>query len=412
LCSPFSIDLRLQLAFKYRPFQKRIMCTLTDVISNVTGAVGNASINGFTAGDFSQGGWPAFVTMTTEPQNNLYGAYVQADFELSARIADLKKQKSDELNQGRGFLSWKKCTGGDVAAPGDANFVGPTQPGEGAGNVGSGESGPVPQGSYRREENCEIQTPGSVIAGVLDANAAGPLQELHLADEINEIVSAVFSQMVKQILTSGLKAISGSGPGDPNSYINQLETEQAQNNQQLQTIKTQILQDIDKYINKELEFKNIKNTTLNAYLQVKTKYDNAKLCYLTKQQTMPLSEAQISVANERIGAIESTIQNRLIATSTSIINDVSRSDDNITKFRDIKTKTNAAKNVNEVSAPSKQFPLVLAVAHTDKDILDAKNERDQVGNMLDSVNRYGDILVNTCNLFPGNVLGPTSDRIR
>lgn len=401
LCSPFSIDLRLQLAFKYRPFQKRISCTLSDVISNVTGAVEGASINGFTAGDFSQGGWPAFVTMTTEPQNNLYGAYVQADFELSARIADMKKLKSDELNQGRGFLSWKKCT--DIAAPGDANFVGPTQPGEGSSNLTSNTVGPEEANSFKRQQNCEVQTPGSVIAGVLDANAAGPLQELHLADEINEVVSALFSQMVKQILTTGLKSVSGSGPGDPDSYIKKMQDEQVQNNQQLQTIKTNVLRNIDDYIKKELDFKATKNKTLNSYLDVKNKYDIAKMCYITKQQIDNLSEEQIAYANQRIGLIEATIQNKLSASSTSLLGEVADADKNITDLRSIKERTNRATTVNEVVAPSQEYAILISYMHTDRDIVAAVAENDQVANTLDSLNRSGDVFINACNLFPGNI---------
>lgn len=379
LCTPFSIDLKLQLAFKYSPFKKRISCTLTDVIANASGAVQNASINGFTAGDFAQGGWPAFVNMTTEPQNNLYGAYIQADFELSARIADMEKRKSDELNQGRGFLSWRKCK-----------------------NVETGEVDEESGGALVKQV-CEVQTPGSVIAGVLDANTTGPLQELHLADEINEVVNALFAQMVKQVLTTGLRGLSGSGPSDPDSYVNQLEQEQAGNNQQLQTLKTQILHDIDAYIRKEENFKVIKNTTLNTNLLVKNKLDAVKACYSTKIQTLNLSAAQISAANERITSIEATIQNRITATSTRLLSDISLSDTNITSLQSIKQRATAAKTVNEVAAPAQEYPTVLGLIHTDKDILDAAAERDQAATGLDVTNRYADLQMNICNLFPGNV---------
>ena len=77
LCSPFSIDIRIALAFKYHPnVLKKYECTLGKIITNSKNAVKGASINGFTAGDFSQGGWPAFVSLTTEPQNNYIGAYL------------------------------------------------------------------------------------------------------------------------------------------------------------------------------------------------------------------------------------------------------------------------------------------------------------------------------------------------
>ena len=106
LCSPFSIDIRIALSFKYRPFvRNRYACTLGTIISNTKNAVENASINGFTAGDFKQGGWPAFVSLTTEPQNNVFGAYIEAESDLSFRVASKQNQQRDELNQGKGFLS-------------------------------------------------------------------------------------------------------------------------------------------------------------------------------------------------------------------------------------------------------------------------------------------------------------------
>ena len=45
LCSPFSIDIRLALAFKYRPnIPKRYTCTLNTIIKNSGSAVAGASI--------------------------------------------------------------------------------------------------------------------------------------------------------------------------------------------------------------------------------------------------------------------------------------------------------------------------------------------------------------------------------
>ena len=122
LCSPFSIDVRIAIALKYKSFRKKITCTLSDVIRNATNAAQGATINGFTAGDFSQGGWPAFASLSTEPQNNIYGAYLAADSEVSARIGNLQLMKRDELNQGKGFLSYTTCKPNPVA--GDAGFMG------------------------------------------------------------------------------------------------------------------------------------------------------------------------------------------------------------------------------------------------------------------------------------------------
>ena len=399
LCTPFSIDLRLQLAFKYSPFQKRISCTLTDVINNTTGALGNASINGFTAGDFAQGGWPAFVEMTTAPQNNLYGAYVQADFELSARMSSLEERKSNELNQGRGFLSWRKCTTDPDALAveaelDDALSENPTYSGAEANS----------QYAQERDDNCDIYTPGSVIAGVIDANTTGPLQELHLADEINEIVGALFSQLVKKTLTAGLRGLSQGSATDPQSYVQKL---QAENDQlyggQLKAIKDNILLNIDKYIKKELDFKLIKSSTLKLHLDAKAKFDTAKSCFIGKQQTLQLTEAQVAYANERIGAIEGIIQNKISATTTEITGEIAASDASTALLQDVKQKTIAADTINKISDPSTRYATAVSSAHTDKDILDANRQKEQATLSIEAINNSADFYINSCNAFPTSV---------
>ncbi len=395
LCSPFSIDLKLQLAFKYQPFQKRIACTLTDVIANASGAIENASINGFTAGDFAQGNWPAFVAMTTEPQNNLYGAYVQADYELSARISTLETQKRDELNQGRGFLSWRKCNS-------DAG----QQAGEGFVQDDPNDPNPTPRSEYaqNREENCDVYTPGSVIAGVLDANTTGPLQELHLADELNEIVNALFAQMVKQVLTSGLRGLSGSGARDPESYINQLQEQQAATNEQLVGLKDKILKGIEPLIIKETEYKTYKDQSLNKLLQTKTKLDTAKTCFVNKLANIPdLNSNQTTFAQSKIGEIESVIQIKVSPKSTTLLSELTGQDSLLNSLRKIKADATAAKTVNEIAGAAQQYGSYTSsagITHNASDIDSAKTERDRILTDMAPVDQQADRFMQQCVIFP------------
>src|SRR3989338_9733097 len=99
LCSPFQANIRLSLMQEYYeplPYQ----CTLSEVTSNIEGFFD----------DFSQGGWDAWFSMTQNPTNNPYGSYLKARIDMDSRIASAIGLKDRELNQGRGFLSYKKCT--------------------------------------------------------------------------------------------------------------------------------------------------------------------------------------------------------------------------------------------------------------------------------------------------------------
>ena len=228
LCSPFSIDIRLSLALSQTNLiDQRYTCTLSKIISaqkngpdvTINGKVvhsSSGSINGFMNGDFNQGGWPAFLALTTVPQNNPYGAMLYAKADLSAKIANQQNKIKADLQLGSGFMSWESCK--DI--PGYSN-VDVYDPGvidemesSGAKTVANKD------GSYTFQQ-CETQTPGSVIAGTLQTNLDVPVVELELANDINAIVNALVTQMVSQMLSSGLHALSGSS-GSGQSFTQQI----------------------------------------------------------------------------------------------------------------------------------------------------------------------------------------------
>lgn len=296
LCSPFSIDIRIALSFKYRPnVQKRYACTLSTIIANSKSAVKNASINGFTAGDFKQGGWPAFVSLTTEPQNNIFGAYLQADSDLSFRVANKQLQQKDELSQGKGFLSWKKCVQYQDTTYQDAND-------DSVDGTLNNTSASAAKPECLREE---IQTPGSVIADSLQKQLDIPVEKLGLADEIGEIVNALFAQLATQVLQKGLAAVShkdASGSSYLDSVVNDL-----QNQQKAGDIGARVANDIDGFIGIAKRYLDNRNSSLEIVASIKATYDSAETCYTDKIQNNqpPLDTDEILLAQSRIAGIRS-----------------------------------------------------------------------------------------------------------
>jgi hypothetical protein len=159
------------------------------------------SVEGFMSGDFSQGGWAAFTALTTQPQNNVYGAYIQAESEMSASIARQGANIQADLTMGSGFMSWEKCTKiyeyhqDDAADSGYGQQLVETTPDA---RIKSGKDG------MTTIESCHRETPGSVIGSSLNKQLGIPADSLNMADEINEIISALFSQLVVQVLNGGL----------------------------------------------------------------------------------------------------------------------------------------------------------------------------------------------------------------
>lgn len=220
LCSPWSVDIRVALALQqlqtsYNGISSgRYTCTLSSVISNYRGATVNGySIDGFLDGDFKQGGWPAFIALTTERQNNPYGSYLQAYSDQLYAIQQKKGSIAADLQQGNGFLSWQDCT--DLP-----DYV---QTGDDAREQGLVSADSSIRTKDGKLQTCKTKTPGSVISGTLMGQLDSPRMELLLADSINEIATAMITQLVSQTLQKGLYSLSGSGgTGSGRAYLQQV----------------------------------------------------------------------------------------------------------------------------------------------------------------------------------------------
>ncbi len=410
LCSPFSIDIRIALSFKYHPnIQKRYACTIGTIIKNSSNAIAGANINGFTAGDFKQGGWPAFVSLTTEPQNNPYGAYLTADSELSLRVANAQLQQKDELNQGGGFLSYKKCKDVDVIDP--SSISGSDIPAGDSGDngsnvVGSDYIGPInsPAGQVRKQKKCEIVTPGSVIMGAVEANVNGPLHELQLVDSINQIVNALFAQLVTQVLTKGLGAVSGNGPSDSSSYIYQIQNEKNGEIEQVSSTKAELLKNLSTYLDNAFKYKDNKDQSLNLALAAKSSYEAVKTCYANKisNNQPPLTQSQMSQAQDNINAIDSIITSNVTPLASRLLSEAQKADTRYQTLIDIKTRANAAKTVNELSAPSTEYSLMLQnrTLVSVIDISDSSQEFESVKTTTDTMRQDANRKLQECQLFP------------
>ncbi len=421
LCSPFSLDLRLALAFKYRPFQRKIGCTLSKVIANTTNAANNASINGFTAGDFKQGGWPAFVSMTTEPQNNGYGAYLESDYELSWKLGDKQSQKKEEISQGRGFLSWKKClkyadegqkVNGDWqidSETGDKTWV--------PGGTASADTENVAKDTAAGKRTCEkeeTQTPGSVIEHSINQSLGNGEDSLKLADEFNEIVNALFAQLVKMALSAGLKGLSGSNPSDKGSYLKQIEAEQKKQTEQFRNLQTGLLQGVSKSLTSEYDYRNNKSSSLDQTITTKNMFDDVKTCYTDKisgantSQGRKLTPAQLEFAQTKIAAADSVISLKIAPIANPLVAAINEVNLKINSLTTMKTLAENASTVDEFGPLSAQYANLLPLLHTIVDVGNSATEKEAVASAMTPLNDQARIMQQECQIYPNN---PTINKL-
>jgi len=351
LCSPFSINIRIALAFRYHPRNKtRYSCTLSTIIGNSKTAIEGASINGFTAGDFKQGGWPAFVSLTTEPQNNVYGAYLTAESELSWRVASRQAQQRDEISAGRGFLSWRdpKCAAAVREHNKNIDESGSDASGynQGAGTV-----------ERRSEADCPIQTPGSVIGGTLQNHLDGPLKELQLVDNINQIVDALFAQLAVQVLQKGLGTASQPGPAGT-TYI---DTIAAANEADQDYVRKELISSMSGKFSMAREYQKNRLDALNAIFRAKNSYDAARACYVdkTNQVDPPISVFIKDQARRRIAEIDQTVSDS-ITSKISNLSSLSRDADlRLSLLEDITRRAQEARSVADINTQSQRYAGIL-----------------------------------------------------
>ncbi|MEN9524512.1 MAG: hypothetical protein RL536_581, partial [Candidatus Parcubacteria bacterium] len=359
LCSPFSFDLRLNLALNQSIYAtKRYECTLGKIVGNTRNAIATAgqnsgvtisgdpngaTIGNFVNGDFSQGGWASYIAYTTEPQNNAFGAYLMAQSDLQARIADKKEKVNTDLNRGQGFLSWQKCT--DVTS----QYLDPSLGGESVGltaaqeaqfrqfgdqTVITGKNALDKPTSVQKKrdpktgivsyQDCQTSTPGSVIASSLQRQLNVPADKLVLVKTISDSIDAMLGALVNQMFTQGLAALSGRGSsvgGGNRSYLVQLSEEaESANSAGVQSVRNTGGSASDAIVNVALNNSKTYEQAIDLLNSSKTYYLQARQCFVTKLATMNLlRDEQKNYAENQIRTIDIIITTNidpLIASTT------------------------------------------------------------------------------------------------
>ena len=181
LCKPFQLQLRNALKIQYgaggKSRHRAKGCTLTDIVGNV---------DSFVEGNFEDGSWLGFFEITQNPVNNPVGSFLNIQFELDDRIANKLGVESKLLDWNSGFFSQTVTN---------------------------------PDGSK------SIVTPGSQIENQLALHLGSGVRQLELADEFNEILGALFNQLLQQVFSkTGLSGYVKQNPNGDTTYEDDIET--------------------------------------------------------------------------------------------------------------------------------------------------------------------------------------------
>ena len=159
LCSNLRPEIVIGLSNYYgrSNFRNTATCSLSSIVNNM---------ENFTNGDFSDGGWAGWFSLTQNDQNNRIGATFLATDELYGRLSARNNTAKLELGLNKGFLNYKKC---------DKNSDGSTD-----------------------ERSCKTVTPGIVIQGALEKTLGMKKDRLVLAQKFDQVVEAIVDNLIKK----------------------------------------------------------------------------------------------------------------------------------------------------------------------------------------------------------------------
>ena len=367
LCSPWRLDIKIALAMRQAtPFEREVRCTLSDIVANM---------DDFINGDFSQGGWAGWFELTTKPQNNPYGLYLIAASELDQRIAGAQQRETKLLDWGNGFLSYKKCH--------TIRAAGPVQPGA-----------PVPV-----EEDCEIVTPGTVIEEQLNNVLYSGQRRIEVADEFNEMVSALLNQLLQRLF-GGL--LGGGLRGLP-SYTRTFEAASASNNNTLQRLKNDTLIGINREIENEVNYKNIKQNTLNTVLNSRSLLLGLQGCYANKltDLNLDLTSSEISTAQTRINNASTTIATQLEPVRILLENDIAISNLNLNDLNILSNNASNVANITVLNAVNGELvDLQQSGLLNGDNVFTAQEEQNLIVSQMNSLNSTTNAQIAECQNFP------------
>jgi hypothetical protein len=269
----------LALKLQQQKSHARAQCTFSGAVENLT--------------NFAQGfsNWGDWFEIAVRSENNIYGATLLAQVELDQRITNALGLEKDQLDWSGGFLSQKKCV--DVATPDGGT-----------------------------KQNCSIVTPGATISEALNKSLGAGQDALIEADEIDEILSALFAQLAERAFTGvdGLLGLS-QGSSSGNSYLDQVNTGGGASVGFTYTNRTNLIQEA---INTENKAANIQRQIIEMINDVENDIDSDCSLDLTDdlEDMRDSAQAELASSNVILGTLNSLNSQYISTTDPAIKNDI------------------------------------------------------------------------------------------
>jgi hypothetical protein len=269
LCSAWEADVRLAIATEYttatrgtRPAQ--LSGTGTGLGSAIDGSNPDTCeilSDGYAeSGEDRTGFWSRFETQTTNTDGNPVSSYFDITEQFAQNFEYNVQRELRELQRNEGFFDVTYCDDGSdfySSLPGSENTVG--------------------------SQSCKVTTPGSVINEQLNQALGSDQRRLELADEINEVFSALVGQLINSVFSElglfGTTQRTGGSQSLIDQYAGETDT------LQLAASRADLINQLNEYETAVTEYIGIKERSASALLDAREVVFNSMACYESKYNT-------------------------------------------------------------------------------------------------------------------------------
>lgn len=200
------LKVRLQTPdpYSYSDFNRQFACTASGIVGNVKYTYENFQRN-------FEGGWPAFIQNTLEPQNNPYGAYLIAyEAKIEAESARAQAIQSG-VQAGGGFLGFQVKEKGTcdpvppfeglVNADGSRDFLSPAAKKAARKRLADLGAEQSPNGGWMVcKYNTVTKTPGQTIGYMLNKSLGIGLDQAVVTNEIDNLISSTINALINKVI--------------------------------------------------------------------------------------------------------------------------------------------------------------------------------------------------------------------
>jgi hypothetical protein len=234
LCDPFAVDIQLALENQFMEGDD-LDCKLTDVTDNIGGSIDDISN---TMGE--NWDWGAWVQITQNTSNNPFSSYIDATVRIQHTIFEKEQQQSTQIQWADGYMSIPFCERNRVEENGTVHY----------------------------DEQCRIETPGKLISESLNEQLSWGGKELISADEIDEIVAALFAQLINKVFEGegGLRGVNDDG------YLDDMMNDDSV----WEGSVGEIIRQIERDIEVEQKYLDVKKMTMDLLVKTKTLLESAR----------------------------------------------------------------------------------------------------------------------------------------